>query len=152
MWGLELAGDGAGLEIKLGTSGKALSAEPRSLEAQGSYGQALSKGRPGQLPLVGSHLGQCRGGERGLSCLQGVEGPSGYRRHGFTGVGELRTSQDPQSSPLALGEARPCLQQAEPGAGGVPPCFLSSPLVGASEDSGIWHPCSPGSLGRAHAC
>lgn len=49
MWSLVPAVDGAGLEIKLGTSGEALSAKFRSLKEQGNHGQALSKGRPGQL-------------------------------------------------------------------------------------------------------
>ena len=45
------AGGGAGLEGKLGTSGKASSTQLKNWGAQGSHGQALSKGRPSQLLL-----------------------------------------------------------------------------------------------------
>lgn len=46
VWGQ--AGNGAGLESKLDTLGKGSSAQPRSPGAEGSHGQALSKGRPSQ--------------------------------------------------------------------------------------------------------
>lgn len=49
LWGLEPTDDRAGLKSKLGLSGEALSAQPRSLGAQESQRQSWSKGRPSQL-------------------------------------------------------------------------------------------------------